>query len=139
MEGEDINMPLRYCSTPQCGNLIPIGTSYCHECKPIDNKSAERSRHNSITNATYGSTRWRKLRLIVLNHNPYCAECTRNDCVSAATEVDHIKPHDGDKKLMWDVDNLQGLCHQCHSRKTVKEDGGFGNRKSGAQTSQRAY
>lgn len=122
-------MPSRYCSTPQCGNLIPIGTSFCQECKPADNRSSERKHHNDRTNATYGSTRWRKLRLIVLNHTPLCAECAANGHVSMATEVDHIKPHCGDEKLMWDVDNLQGLCHECHSRKTVKEDGGFGNVK----------
>nr|DAK90259.1 MAG TPA: HNH endonuclease bacteriophage, HNH Endonuclease, DNA.52A [Caudoviricetes sp.] len=28
---------------------------------------------------------------------------------------------------MWDQSNWQALCHECHSRKTAKENGGFGN------------
>lgn len=31
--------------------------------------------------------------------------------------------------LFWDRTNWQGLCKQCHSRKTAAEDGGFGNAK----------
>jgi 5-methylcytosine-specific restriction endonuclease McrA len=41
-----------------------------------------------------------------------------------ATEVDHIKP-----KAQGGTDeseNVQGLCHQCHSIKTATEDGRFG-------------
>ncbi|WP_328203649.1 hypothetical protein [Brevibacillus nitrificans] len=47
--------------------------------------------------------------------------------VGAATVVDHIIPHKGDKELFWDQKNWQGLCDSHHSRKTAKEDGGFGN------------
>jgi 5-methylcytosine-specific restriction protein A len=43
-----------------------------------------------------------------------------------ATEVDHIVPvARGGALLDWD--NLQSMCHGCHSRKTASEDGGFGN------------
>jgi len=47
--------------------------------------------------------------------------------VQAATVVDHIKPHRGDKTLFWERSNWQALCKQCHDIKTAKEDGGFGN------------
>ena len=47
-----------------------------------------------------------------------------------ATDVDHIRPHKGNEDLMWDEENLQALCHACHSRKTAAEDGGFGNIKT---------
>lgn len=41
--------------------------------------------------------------------------------------VDHVVPHRGDKNLFWNArGNWQALCVSCHSRKTVKEDGGFG-------------
>nr|DAE96978.1 MAG TPA: HNH endonuclease [Caudoviricetes sp.] len=46
-----------------------------------------------------------------------------------ATEVDHIIPHRGDQKLFWDMSNWQALCHNCHSAKTAREDGGFGNKR----------
>jgi 5-methylcytosine-specific restriction protein A len=29
--------------------------------------------------------------------------------------------------LFWDQSNWQPLCHTCHSKKTAREDGGFGN------------
>lgn len=41
--------------------------------------------------------------------------------------VDHKVPHNGnDDPLFWDVANLQLMLVACHSRKTVKHDGGFG-------------
>ncbi|WP_338080605.1 HNH endonuclease signature motif containing protein [Cohnella luojiensis] len=46
--------------------------------------------------------------------------------VVAATVVDHIKPHKGNKILFWDKNNWQPLCKQHHDRKTAIEDGGFG-------------
>jgi 5-methylcytosine-specific restriction protein A len=39
-----------------------------------------------------------------------------------ATDVDHIVPHRGDKKLFWDESNWQALCHSHHSIKTRNED-----------------
>jgi 5-methylcytosine-specific restriction protein A len=44
--------------------------------------------------------------------------------VRAANHVDHINNDPSNN----DLSNLQPLCAPCHSRKTAKEDGGFGNR-----------
>lgn len=44
----------------------------------------------------------------------------------AATVVDHITPHKGDKALFWQRANWQPLCKRCHDIKTAIEDGGFG-------------
>jgi hypothetical protein len=43
----------------------------------------------------------------------------------ASTVADHIKSHKGVWALFCDLLNLQGLCAECHSRKTAMEDGGF--------------
>ncbi len=43
--------------------------------------------------------------------------------ITLATVVDHIKPHKGDERLFFDINNLQPLCKPCHDRKTAKEDG----------------
>lgn len=53
---------------------------------------------------------------------------TRGETVTA-TQVDHIRPHKGNHTLRLDPDNLRSLCASCHSRKTARHDGGFGNRK----------
>ena len=39
-------------------------------------------------------------------------------CGKAATVVDHIAPHRGDKAKFWDKRNWQALCATCHNRKT---------------------
>ena len=62
-----------------------------------------------------------------LRRNPYCVACNAQGVLAAATDVDRIMPHRGDRKLMWDEHNLQALCRACHSRKTAREDSGFGN------------
>ena len=46
-----------------------------------------------------------------------------------ATDVDHIIPHRGDKKLFWDSGNWQSLCHECHSRKSYSERRSTGRKK----------
>jgi 5-methylcytosine-specific restriction protein A len=57
-------------------------------------------------------------------------ECYEQKHVTPATCTDHIIPHKGDKYLFWDPLNRQSLCDACHSKKTVREDGGFGHQAS---------
>ncbi|WP_366881176.1 HNH endonuclease [Halothiobacillus sp.] len=64
-----------------------------------------------------------------LSLHPLCAACQRHDRTVAASVVDHIKPHKGNRELFWDEHNWQGLCKPCHDVKTAREDGGFGNSK----------
>ncbi|MCA8984505.1 MAG: HNH endonuclease [Planctomycetaceae bacterium] len=75
--------------------------------------------------------RWRKYRAAFLATpaNALCRECRKRGRITPATVVDHIVPHLGDAVVFWDPGNHQPLCHSCHSRKTVREDGGFGNRR----------
>ena len=54
--------------------------------------------------------RWRKLRKTFLAENPLCVMCIDEDRVAPATELDHIKKHNGNPELFWDIKNLQGLC-----------------------------
>lgn len=66
-----------------------------------------------------GSTRrsrlppdWERRRRTVLARDEICRLC--NDALS--TEVDHIKPGDDHS-----LDNLQGVCQECHKDKTAAE------------------
>jgi 5-methylcytosine-specific restriction protein A len=72
---------------------------------------------------------WQKLRSRHLAKYPLCVECGINTQKHRNANVDHIIPHKSDMKLFKDPKNLQTLCHSCHSRKTAKHDGGFGNRR----------
>jgi 5-methylcytosine-specific restriction protein A len=55
-------------------------------------------------------------------------ECLKQQRTVAAEHVDHkVALAAGGEK--YDEGNLQGLCHSCHSRKTVACDGGGFGRK----------
>ena len=62
--------------------------------------------------------RWRKLRRMVLAATPICET---EGCERAATDVHHIRrlAAGGDDTL----DNLQALCHVCHSKVTGRMKG----------------
>jgi 5-methylcytosine-specific restriction protein A len=67
--------------------------------------------------AFYNTTTWRKLSKRVKLEEPFC----RVDGCNNPTEVtDHIVAiEDGGEKLLRE--NLQGLCHKHHNRKSAKE------------------
>lgn len=64
---------------------------------------------------------WKRLRKMKLTRDPVCETV---DCGRPASEVDHVLPLAKGGENDWE--NLQSLCHPCHSRKTATEDGGFG-------------
>jgi len=86
---------------------------------PERNRQVERG---LATNSTY----WLRLRALVLAQCPLCVTCLAEGRTRAASHVDHI---DADSRNN-DLTNLQGLCRPCHSAKTAREDGGFGNRRA---------
>ena len=67
------------------------------------------------------SNRWKLLRAKKLQSNPVCEVCEANNRSTLATEVHHIVPvesvsHELEmRQLMFDYNNLQSLCHSCHS------------------------
>ena len=70
-------------------------------------------------------THWQRLRRVVLADEPLCRHCHAAGRIEPASEVDHILPLS--KGGTNDRENLQPLCHRCHSFKTATEDGGFGH------------
>lgn len=85
-------------------------------------------KHKVVANAKRrkGSTargydaRWQRARSVFLMQHPLCAACEAIGRVTAATDVDHVTPHRGDRRLFWDEANWQALCKPCHSRKTAR-------------------
>jgi 5-methylcytosine-specific restriction protein A len=82
----------------------------------------------SSTSRGYGY-KWQQARAGWLAKHPLCVQCHARGLVVEATDVDHIVPHKGDMTVFWDRSNWQSLCASCHSAKTAREDGGFGNRQ----------
>ena len=74
----------------------------------------------------YRSDRWRAFRkAIIARHDGRCTVCQRQ--VNANLHVDHIVSVKDAPERAFDPANVRVLCHSCHSRKTAKHDGGFGN------------
>ncbi|TQR29405.1 HNH endonuclease [Brevibacillus brevis] len=115
--------PNKPCSKPGCPALTR--ERYCQ--KHTEEQVKTYNRHRGSSSERGYDARWRKARTHFLSLNPLCVHCRIEGKAMAATVVDHIKPHKGDKILFWDRTNWQALCASCHSKKTAKEDGGFGN------------
>lgn len=69
----------------------------------------------------YQSAKWQRTRLIKLAESPLCEICLVSGMTTPAVHVDHIVPLSGDYSKRLDYNNLQSLCHPCHSRKTKRE------------------
>lgn len=117
------------CDYPACGAIAEPHSRYCsaHQ-KPQavaeENRANERNRNRKEPwRKWYHTAHWRKLRGTVLARDPICKICKR----VASNVADHIRPHRGIWALFCDLANLQGLCEECHNRKTATEDGGGGN------------
>lgn len=78
----------------------------------------ERQQETGRTLALDGAA-WRKLRAVVLSEQPLCRRCERLNRLTPATDVDHIDNDAANNERR----NLQGLCHECHSRKTAADMG----------------
>lgn len=83
------------------------------------------------------TARWRRLREIILNRQPLCADPFALHATwgrfEPAVEVDHIVPLTERLDLAYDETNLQPLCRACHSRKSALE------RKQGAIRASRGH
>ena len=108
--------PLRPCRHPGCSALTREG--YCPKHKPARAPRRASAEYHSW----YSLPIWTEdLRPGQLLREPFCRECARQGLRTPATDVDHVRDHRGDWALFTDRDNLQSLCHSCHSRKTMRE------------------
>lgn len=99
----------------------PGSTAPSHK-RRVDNRQAyaRQAKRMYATN----DPRWRRIRAAQLAREPLCREHAAKGRAVAANHVDHI---DGDPMNNFES-NLQSLCARCHSRKTARENGGFGNK-----------
>ena len=75
----------------------------------------------------YGSRTWTQTRLFVITQEPFCPICAEEGRIKAAVDVDHIIPlsrifyEQLDPALIFDTENLRGLCKQHHGEKSGQE------------------
>ena len=105
---------LRPCRHPGCSELTRSG--WCSRHRPRQAARKESAGYHGW----YSLSVWTDgLRPAQLLREPFCRVCAQMGRRTPATDVDHIRPHRGDWALFTDRDNLQSLCHACHSRKTM--------------------
>lgn len=109
--------PRRPCPTPGCRRL-----THARRCEPCERARRQDvdARRGTAAERGYG-TEWRRIRSRVLREEPVCT------CGEPTTDVDHLVPLRAGGTN--DRANLRARCHRCHSQKTAREDGGFGNRR----------
>ena len=112
------------CSAGGCNALVPVGSGCC---------AVHTRTRRAVTDARRGSARqrgysakWDAYSRRFVRAHPFCVECQRQGRVTAAQCTDHIVPHKGDARLMWDPNNHQAICLAHNSAKAVREEGGFG-------------
>ena len=112
-------LPLKACSHPGCG--ATTAGRFCENHLKTHRRAMD-ARRGSAASRGYGGA-WRRARRAYLarQENALCRECEKRGVVEAATDVDHVIPHRGDRALFWDESNWQPLCGTCHKRKTVAE------------------
>lgn len=103
---------LRPCS-PTCSNKVARGRCPLHAPR-------ERDRANVDVRRLYRTARWKAIRAQKFAEDPACIDCAAEGRLTPWTDLDHRIPHRGDPVLFWDVDNLEGRCKSCHSRKTAR-------------------
>ena len=106
-----------FCTHAGCNHLAAHGSRKC-ESHGAKKKvvGEEPRRHLSAHKRGYGVA-WRRLRKMVLAEEPFCMVCKNNP----SEEVDHIIPKCDDGGN--DRENLQGICRECHQKKTIRDAG----------------
>jgi len=109
--------PLKQCKHPSCNKRTT--RAWCDEHRPPASKRYDRKRPNAFRRGY--DARWERLRQLKLKEEPLCRSCLALGIATPATQVDHIieKPIDV-PAWDYDLDELQSLCIECHSRKTAQ-------------------
>jgi len=112
------------CKFYGCKNRADFG-GYCKDHKiesSVRHKDYNKFSRNKEKGKVYGSARWKKLRLRVLQLQPLCSRCLGLSRFNPADMVDHtVGFTDKDDPNAWDIKKLYPLCNKCHAIVTEKE------------------
>ena len=119
--------PAKPCNHPGCSGLT--FDRYCEKNQGLYPKPEDKRPSAARRKYDYD---WRLYRRHFLQKHPQCVNF--KDCRNVATEVDHIIP-EAQGGSFRNPENHQAMCKSCHSRKTSRENGGFGNLQTSANRS----
>lgn len=113
------NRAPRPCRVAGCAELTTEKHGFCARHRREDRQRWDEERESAARRG-YGA-RWRRLRLLFLRRHPLCVDPfgLHEGRPVAATDVDHVLPKAKGGTDAWE--NLQPLCHSCHSRKSIED------------------
>jgi 5-methylcytosine-specific restriction protein A len=77
----------------------------------------DKYKRDQTSKAFYNSKAWEKCRLLILQRdNHLCQECLKQNKITPADMVHHIKELRDHPELALDEDNLESLCNTCHNK-----------------------
>jgi 5-methylcytosine-specific restriction enzyme A len=121
--------PKRPCPVPGCRHLTDAGR--CPEHGAARRRLHDQAR--TYDHAERYGARHRRWRAMVLARDPLCRghpEGIHGDAPPPSVVADHkLALEDGGD---WSLENGQGLCVQCHNRKSREEQRQRGTRRGGA-------
>ena len=103
-------MPVKPPRLCPCGVVTPSGQLCKCEAKAAAERKARHDLRRPSSSQRGYSGAWEKARKAYLERHKFCRYCG-----AAATVVDHIEAHKGDRERFWDRSNWQPLCAPCHN------------------------
>ena len=91
------------CNVPGCGEIVVKGKCPEHE---------RERRKVRPRNPFYSTAGWDRIRKAYLKRHPQCERCR----TAKATDVHHVDENTSNNL----DDNLEALCHGCHSKQTLQ-------------------
>jgi len=85
----------------------------------------DRTRRDQDSKQFYNSSAWKKVRKVKLSQSPLCELClqAKPRRLNPGSHVHHKVELRDDRSLGLLLDNLQVLCHACHSRLHASRSG----------------
>ena len=117
--------PKHPCSWPGCPELTD--ERYCQEHARLAIRNYNRNTRTRDQKRRYGN-HWKRTRDAFLEEHPFCEICRSEGRIVQADTVHHILPISEGGSNEWD--NLQALCHTCHSRLHARRGDRWGRKES---------
>lgn len=102
----------------KCGKIIPENDPCCRK-KNMIARTRRWEKENPEETKFLNSTRWKKLRLVIIERDNYhCQRCLQKYGIveTERLEVHHIKSRKDFPELRWETDNLITLCKTCNNQ-----------------------